>query len=310
MTKRSKSPANKGTGSDVQRATLKRAQSAGKRQARAQAERTAGAANRSTGSRTVPVTAPAAHSATPAAGLRRQFVWLLILVVLVLIGAAASQNSGKWLAALRGRPALNDAATPTASNNSTANEPAALPTASAMANIGIISGHRGNDSGAICDDGLTEASINYDTATRVAGLLRAEGYEVTILDEFDPRLNGYKAAALLSIHSDSCKYINDQASGYKIARFLYSDIPQVEDQLVACVSARYKKATGLRFHANTVTHNMLEYHALRKIDPKTPGAIIELGFMNLDRSVLTRRKDDMARGIAGGLTCFLTAEKP
>jgi len=76
------------------------------------------------------------------------------------------------------------------------------------------------------------------------------------------------------------------------------------------VSSRYRKATGLRFHANTVTHNMTEYHALRKIDPKTPGAIIELGFMYLDRNVLTKRQDDMARGIADGLNCFLKGEKP
>ncbi len=288
----------------MQRANVRRTQASGKRRAREQANRTAGLPITS-----APPTTQSSGAST--AGFRRQFVWLLILVALGLIAVALARNSSNWLTALR---ALATPLGPGVSSNSidtprpiTASVPATSPP---RATIGIVSGHRGNDSGATCDDGLTEVSINFDTATRVAGLLRAEGYAVTILDEFDTQLNGYKADALLSIHSDSCKYINDQATGYKVARFLYSDIPQVEDKLVACISARYKKATGLRFHANTVTHNMLEYHALRKIDPKTPGAIIELGFMNLDRGVLTHRQNDMARGIVSGLQCFLREEKP
>jgi N-acetylmuramoyl-L-alanine amidase len=61
--------------------------------------------------------------------------------------------------------------------------------ASVAKRIGIVSGHRNNDSGAVCDDGLTEAKLNFDHATRVAARLRAEGYTVDILDEFDDRLD-------------------------------------------------------------------------------------------------------------------------
>lgn len=302
MPKRSKSPSNDNQADAVQRASVRRAQAGSKRRARNQAERTAGKA--------APAPTRSARSATEpgtpvlSTGLRRPFVWMLIAVAVMLIGVSVRQNSGSWWAAFQTNPS------PLIASSTPPSAPTAMPTQVQLARIGIISGHRGNDSGAVCDDGLTEASINFDTATRVTSRLRAEGYDVIILDEFDPRLNGLKVDALLSIHADSCKYINNQATGYKVARFLYSDIPQIEDKLVACISARYKRSTGLRFHANTVTHNMLEYHALRKIDPKTPGAIIELGFMNLDRAVLTKRKDDMARGIAEGLMCFLRDEKP
>ena len=71
-----------------------------------------------------------------------------------------------------------------------------------------------------------------------------------------------------------------------------------------------QKQPGLKFHRTTVTHDMKEYHAFREIDPKTPGAIIELGFMYKDRNVLVRRKDDVAQGVANGLMCFLKGETP
>jgi hypothetical protein len=75
--------------------------------------------------------------------------------------------------------------------------------------IGIVAGHSGNDSGAVCDDGLTEASINANVANLVRDILVRQGYKVDLLQEFDPRLAGYKALALVSIHADSCMFIND-----------------------------------------------------------------------------------------------------
>jgi N-acetylmuramoyl-L-alanine amidase len=171
--------------------------------------------------------------------------------------------------------------------------------------IGLVSGHRGNDSGAVCADGLTEAALNFRHAGRVAELLRAQGFAVEILGEFDPKLQGYRADVYLSIHADSCQYINELATGYKVARSRHSALPQVEDRLVTCISENYERTTGLRFHRNTVTANMLEYHGFYKIDPQTPAAIIETGFMNLDRKVIDGRAEDVARGIADGITCFL-----
>lgn len=170
--------------------------------------------------------------------------------------------------------------------------------------IGLVSGHRGSDSGAVCPDGLTEAQLNSSHAQRIAGLLRAQGFLVDILNEFDPRLEGYRAAALVSIHADSCTYINDFATGFKVARAAHRP-PGRDDHLVECLVKHYAEATGLRFHANSITRDMTHYHTFREIDPNTPAVIIETGFMYLDRDVLTRRADRVARGIANGILCFL-----
>lgn len=230
---------------------------------------------------------------------------------------AILQSRGAWWAVLTAAAGLNlsPVGTPMATTEVNQTLAQGTPDLSAQATadavrVGIISGHRGNDSGAVCPDGLTEAQVNFDAATRVASILRAQGYTVDVLDEFDTRLKGYRARALLSIHSDSCAEINDQATGYKVARFLNSTIPDESDKLVACMNARYSEATGLRFHRTTVTHDMLEYHAFREIDVNTASAIIELGFLNLDRDLLTRHKDTVAKGVSDGLLCYLRRELP
>jgi N-acetylmuramoyl-L-alanine amidase len=176
--------------------------------------------------------------------------------------------------------------------------------------IGIVSGHRGNDSGSVCQDGVTEAQVNFDISVRVATMLRSQGYSVDILDEFDARLKGYHAALLLSIHADSCTYINDLATGFKVASVLDSRIPHEEDRLVSCITTRYITSTGLRFHQNTVTFDMTKYHAFYEIDERTPAAIIETGFLNLDRQLLTQKPELVAQGIYNGLFCFLNNENP
>jgi N-acetylmuramoyl-L-alanine amidase len=301
--KPSKQPGKTRT-AEVQRSSVKRAQQASRRNTRAQASRISSLADESNKSSESPTVAVSLNT-------RRGIVWGVIGLAAALLLVTAFQNRASWLAAAwpgpTGAPSAMQTAEPGANPIST------LPSQN-MANgdwqnrVGIVSGHRGNDSGTVCDDGLTEAQVNFDAATRAASILRAQGYTVDVLNEFDARLTGYRARAMLSIHADSCIYINELATGYKVARFLYSAIPEEEDKLVACLSARYKTATGLPFHRTSVTHDMKQYHAFREIDPKTPGAIIELGFMYKDRNVLVRRKDDVAQGVANGLLCFLRGE--
>jgi hypothetical protein len=64
-------------------------------------------------------------------------------------------------------------------------------------------------------------------------------------------------------------------SGFKVARMTHADTPEQEDRLVLLLIEQYGAATGLAFHENTITDDMRQYHALRQIDPATPGAIIE-----------------------------------
>jgi N-acetylmuramoyl-L-alanine amidase len=53
---------------------------------------------------------------------------------------------------------------------------------------------------------------------------------------------------------------------------------------------------------------MTRYHAYYEIDPNTPAAIIEAGFMLEDRELLTEQSDRVARGIVNGLICFIEGE--
>jgi len=171
--------------------------------------------------------------------------------------------------------------------------------------VGIIAGHWQSDSGAICDDGLQEVDVNLQIAQATVELLRAQGYRAELLAEFDPALDGYVAAALVSVHCDSC--VAD-LSGFKVARLTDSAVPETEDRLVDALYQAYEVETGLAPHPNTITNDMRQYHAFRRIAPATPGAIIECGFLGGDRLMLTHQQDRVARGIAEGIIAFLSPE--
>jgi N-acetylmuramoyl-L-alanine amidase len=168
--------------------------------------------------------------------------------------------------------------------------------------VGIVAGHWPDDPGAVCPDGTREADINHDIAVRVVNSLRARGYRAELLDEFDPALGGYEAAAFVSLHADSCI---PGASGFKVARAERSAVPEEEDLLVDCLYAEYEEATGLDRHERSVTPDMLYYHTFRRIAPETPGAIIEMGFMADDATLLLEEQDLVAQGIVNGILCFL-----
>jgi len=188
--------------------------------------------------------------------------------------------------------------------------PAVTPTPS-VPRIGIVAGHWGSDTGAVCPDGLKEIDINYDVALRVVAALGSQGYHIDLLQERDPVLSGYQAAVIVSIHADSCENFagaDPPASGYKVARVVGSAVPEAEDRLVQCLSESYGARTGLYFHENSITPDMTQYHAFFEIDGQTPGAIIETGFMFEDRDLLTRRADLVAQGIVDGILCFLESE--
>jgi N-acetylmuramoyl-L-alanine amidase len=174
--------------------------------------------------------------------------------------------------------------------------------------VGIVAGHWKNDSGAVCPDGLKEVDLNLNIASLVQKLLVAEGYQVELLQERDIRLNGFQAAALVSIHNDSCDFINNEATGFKVAAAFATRHPERAARLTSCLRARYGAITGLPLHSTSVTPDMTSYHAFDEIDENTPAAIIEAGFMNLDRAILTQQPDLVAKGIAAGILCYLRNE--
>jgi N-acetylmuramoyl-L-alanine amidase len=190
--------------------------------------------------------------------------------------------------------------------------PVAGPVQQAL-RIGIVAGHSGNDSGAVCVDGngkvtLTEAEVNMKIATLVQKKLVDRGFQVDLLNEFDTRLNGYRAVAVVSIHNDSCEYINEEATGFKVAAALNTRDTNRANRLLACLEDRYHRDTGLRFHPGSITADMTGYHAFSEIDPNTVAAIIETGFLNLDQEILTQHTDQVSDGVVDGILCFVNNE--
>ena len=192
--------------------------------------------------------------------------------------------------------------------------PAGVPGDQAL-RIGLVAGHSGVnpdigivDPGAVCPDGLTELEVNQSVATIAQRGLEAAGFEVDVLEEFDDRLVGYRAVALVSIHADSCLPINDQATGFKVAAALDTAVPDRAQRLVACLADRYLGATGLRYHPDSITRDMTEYHTFYEVHSLTPAVIIETGFLHLDRRFLTQEPEKAARGIVEGILCFVNNE--
>ncbi len=176
--------------------------------------------------------------------------------------------------------------------------------------VALLAGHSGGiDPGAICPDGLKEVDVTTDVAKRAKGLLELKGYRVEVLAEFDSRLSAFKRdyspRAFLAIHADSCVYY---ASGYKVARAASSASQEEDDRLVRCVSTAYAAATSLPFHSGSITADMTQYHGLNEINPQTPGAIIELGFLGSQHELLKNRRPLIAEAIASGLDAFLRGD--
>ena len=253
--------------------------------------------------------------------VQRILLALLVVLALAIItlgmhviwtwGQAAEPTPGPAPTSAGPEAALSTVvATPTAVLRETVQaEPLARTTAEppSALQIGIVAGHWKHDPGAVCPDGLQEVDVNLAVAEQVVSMLSLSGFSAEILEEFSPRLNGYQATAVVSIHADSCNV--PEASGFKVARVSSSVVPELEDRLVACLIDRYSQATGLRFHRNSITYDMTEYHAFYEIDPQTPAAIIETGFLGADRHLLTKRQDLVARGIVDGIKCFVESTR-
>ncbi len=231
-------------------------------------------------------------------------ITLLVAVLLATLFTAWTPNS---LFAVNLSQQLGLILTPQPGDLNTQNTP------QPQLRIGIVAGHSGNDSGAVCRDAsgevtLTEADVNMKIASLVQKQLVDHGFQVDLLNEFDTRLNGYRAVALVSIHNDSCDYINDQATGFKVSASMDTRDTNRATRLTACLVDRYERATKMTFHSGSITGDMREYHAFSEVDPNTITAIIETGFLNLDRQVLTNHTDLVANGIVQGILCFVNNE--
>lgn len=170
--------------------------------------------------------------------------------------------------------------------------------------IAIVVGHRASDSGAVCDDGLQEVMINESVAQQVLVELESEGLPVSLLSEFDPRLNGFSSVMVVSLHSDSCTPLDPSFTGFKTTVNNNVQSPQLQ----ACMEQNYAQQTGLPIHQSTITDDMIHYHAFNKVSAESPALLLEMGFMYNDRELLTTNSDAPARGIVNGILCYLQSQ--
>ena len=77
---------------------------------------------------------------------------------------------------------------------------------------------------------------NLKIATLVVQKLKDLGYTVDLLEEFDARLDQYNGMALISIHNDSCDYINDDATGFNSQVVMDMEEPLVSILQITMVS--------------------------------------------------------------------------
>ncbi|MFN8512170.1 MAG: N-acetylmuramoyl-L-alanine amidase [Thermomicrobiales bacterium] len=159
-------------------------------------------------------------------------------------------------------------------------------------------------------EGYKEVDINYAVAQLAAERLRARGITVDILPATIPV--GYQADAFIAIHCDAN---NDPAiGGFKLARYGDSAIPDTDDKLLNAITAAYGPATGQKIDG-LVSRAMIYYYAFNSgnfthaIAPKTPGVIIELGFLTnpADRNLLITQQPTVAKALADGIVTFLAA---
>ena len=167
--------------------------------------------------------------------------------------------------------------------------------------IALVVGHRGSDSGAVCEDGLQEVQVNEAIAAKVQASLEQVGLPVTLFGEFDERINGFSSVALVSLHADSCTPLDPSFTGYKTS---INASPQ-SDLLKNCIEENYANVTGLTEHTTTITDDMIHYHAFRDVSNDSPAILLEMGFMFNDRDLLTIRADTAAQGISNGILCFV-----
>jgi N-acetylmuramoyl-L-alanine amidase len=157
--------------------------------------------------------------------------------------------------------------------------------------------------------GRQEWEVALDLAERTQSQLEAAGVQVDVLPVTVPER--YRAHAFVAIHADAS--VHPSWRGFKVARPVFSAIPDVDDQLVAALETAYAETTGFPRDADHISSSMREYYAFNSrrychaVAPGVPQSIIETGYLTSaeDRAVLFDDPDTAARGITRGILRFL-----
>lgn len=123
-------------------------------------------------------------------------------------------------------------------------------------------------------------------------------------------LTGYIAPVVVSIHNGSCEYEGDTATGFKIATALGTKNYGAADKLNICLINQYTSLTGLIQNYNKTTPDMTNFHTFNELDPATVAVVMEAGYLNLDRQILTEKPELIAKGISAGILCYMEQISP
>jgi hypothetical protein len=154
-------------------------------------------------------------------------------------------------------------------------------------------------------EGVTETELSLDIASRLAALLRSQGYIVDIIPTTVPQ--GYLADAFVALHLDGDG--TGENSGYKLAHGTRRG--PFEQQLLDDIKDEYGAATGLSYDAPRVSRAMLAYFAFswqRYRSATSPSVILEMGYLSSDRDrqLMMEQPDLIAGAIASGIERFLS----
>lgn len=175
--------------------------------------------------------------------------------------------------------------------------------------IGILAGYwEDSNPGEVCADGLTEADVNYDIASRVKLKLESEGYQVDLFPEYDLKFLNYEGVVFVALYSGSCAEDPQPASGFSIGGSVLAQNPDEIDRLATCISKKYQNATILPFTYEVIDTDHASHHIFRDIGPTTPAIRLEMGSLKTDRLALTTLADSAAQGISSGIICFINNE--
>ena len=209
---------------------------------------------------------------------------------------------------------------------------APAPTPTPLFKVGIQAGHWPEAGAPSCHDAYSndpaykdytvgETTINHAVRDKVVAILRdvlGPHYQVDALNGDggkDDVPKNYAADAFLALHCEWCETQNELNAGYKVSRYKGTFAKEGKDgsgdgsdRLVDLVWEHYGPATGLSRDKQSghYTRNMLEYYGVANLAQGTPGAIIEMGWLYRDYTVLSDAskdggQDDMARGLANAV---------
>ena len=171
--------------------------------------------------------------------------------------------------------------------------------------IGILAGYWDDSPGEVCADGMIEADVNYDIATRVVNLLDKKGYQAELFSEYDLDFLNYDGIAFVAIYSGSCVESPLPPSGFSVGGSYDTAYPDEIDSLATCIAKEYQDATSLPFTYEVIDSAHDSYHIFRDVSSTTPTVRLEMGSLKTDRDVLVNQAENTAEAIVSGIMCYL-----